>query len=260
MGALQLSEEHARGPITPAAAQEILDGIEMLRAVGLPLSIDDELSVRLQAQGLMGSGEVDEDGLRRIISSSKWQRGRSGNPRGRPKRTREIECAPELAARRRDFGAIVDEGTPTNPSFSARWWEGGSRRRKRGFATPEEAHSFLTSIQNSHGNEHIDRMAARLDELERKINSIVTPAAQSPSQSQLDTPAALEETELTPAEAETLRDLLRADGYAEIAKAASLHQQPILAAACGLKCQRSTIKLVRQFLSRVSKVSTFVLT
>lgn len=57
---------------------------------------------------------------------------------------------------RRDFGAIDSEGTPTNPSFSARWWEGGSRRRKRGFATRTEAQAFLARIQTALGDGLLD--------------------------------------------------------------------------------------------------------
>lgn len=48
---------------------------------------------------------------------------------------------------RRDFGSIRSEGTPTEPAFSVRWWEGGKQRRKRGFRTRTEAEAFLARIR-----------------------------------------------------------------------------------------------------------------
>jgi integrase len=47
--------------------------------------------------------------------------------------------------RRRDFGVVITDGTPTHPSFSVRWWEGTRQRRKRGFRTKTEASAFLAS-------------------------------------------------------------------------------------------------------------------
>lgn len=50
-------------------------------------------------------------------------------------------------AGRRDFGAIYSEGTPTAPSFAVRWYEGGRRRRKRGFGTRTEAAAHLARVR-----------------------------------------------------------------------------------------------------------------
>jgi integrase len=52
-------------------------------------------------------------------------------------------------AGRRDFGAIYAEGTPTNPSFAVRWYEGGKRRRKRGLRTRGDADAFLARVQTA---------------------------------------------------------------------------------------------------------------
>jgi integrase len=52
-------------------------------------------------------------------------------------------------SRRRDFGAILSDGTPTNPAFSCRWQEGGKWRRKRGFRTKTEAAAFLARIRTA---------------------------------------------------------------------------------------------------------------
>src|SRR5438876_122413 len=48
---------------------------------------------------------------------------------------------------RRDFGSIKADGTPTEPRFSAMWWEGGRQRRKRGFGTRTDAASFLARVR-----------------------------------------------------------------------------------------------------------------
>ncbi len=50
---------------------------------------------------------------------------------------------------RRDFGSIKADGTPTDPRFSAMWWEGGRQRRKRGFRTRTEAEAFLARIRTA---------------------------------------------------------------------------------------------------------------
>jgi integrase len=50
---------------------------------------------------------------------------------------------------RRDFGAIYSEGTTTAPTFTVRWYEGGRRRRKRGFRTKGEAQAFLARIRTA---------------------------------------------------------------------------------------------------------------
>lgn len=52
-------------------------------------------------------------------------------------------------AGRRDFGAVYEEGTPTAPSFSVRWYEGGKRRRKRGFGTRKDAGGFLARVRTA---------------------------------------------------------------------------------------------------------------
>jgi integrase len=48
---------------------------------------------------------------------------------------------------RRDFGSIISHGTPTAPSFSAVWLEGGRKRRKRGFTTRTDAESHLARVR-----------------------------------------------------------------------------------------------------------------
>jgi hypothetical protein len=48
---------------------------------------------------------------------------------------------------RRDFGSIKTDGTPTDPRFSVRWFEGGRMRRKRGFGTRGEAEAFLARVR-----------------------------------------------------------------------------------------------------------------
>jgi integrase len=50
---------------------------------------------------------------------------------------------------RRDFGSIKNDGTPTDPRFSVRWWEGGKMRRKRGFRTRGEAEAFLARVRTA---------------------------------------------------------------------------------------------------------------
>ena len=52
-------------------------------------------------------------------------------------------------AGRRDFGAIVSEGTPSAPSFAARWYEGGRRRRRRGFTSRTDAEAFLARVRTA---------------------------------------------------------------------------------------------------------------
>jgi integrase len=48
---------------------------------------------------------------------------------------------------RRDFGTIKSHGTPTEPLFSVRWWEGTSQRRRRGFTTRTDAETFLARVR-----------------------------------------------------------------------------------------------------------------
>ena len=48
-------------------------------------------------------------------------------------------------AGRRDFGTIKADGM----RFSARWYEGGKRRHKRGFKTRTEAEAFLSRIRTA---------------------------------------------------------------------------------------------------------------
>lgn len=48
---------------------------------------------------------------------------------------------------RRDFGSIKTDGTPTDPRFSAVWWEGGRQRRRRGFDTRTDAEAFLARVR-----------------------------------------------------------------------------------------------------------------
>ncbi len=53
---------------------------------------------------------------------------------------------------RRDFGSIYAHGTPTEPRFSVMWWEGGRRRRKRGFRTRTDAAAFLAKVRTAMGD------------------------------------------------------------------------------------------------------------
>ena len=55
-------------------------------------------------------------------------------------------------ASRRDFGSIKTDGTPTDPRFSAMWWEGGKQHRKRGFRTRTETSAFLAKVRTSMGD------------------------------------------------------------------------------------------------------------
>src|SRR5690349_21575396 len=65
---------------------------------------------------------------------------------------------------RRDFGSIKVDGTPTEPRFSAVWWEGGRQRRKRGFTKRTDAEAFLA------------RVRVELDDGTRRVGDpIVTP-------------------------------------------------------------------------------------
>lgn len=48
---------------------------------------------------------------------------------------------------RRDFGTVVDLGTPTNPSFMIRWREAGRKRARRGFTSRREAQEELARIR-----------------------------------------------------------------------------------------------------------------
>jgi integrase len=50
---------------------------------------------------------------------------------------------------RRDFGSVYTDGTATDPRFSVMWWEGGKRRRKRGFRTRTDAAAFLARIRTA---------------------------------------------------------------------------------------------------------------
>lgn len=50
---------------------------------------------------------------------------------------------------RRDFGTIKTDGTPTEPRFSAVWWEGGKQRRRRGFTTRTDAEAFLARVRTA---------------------------------------------------------------------------------------------------------------
>ncbi|MCG5054627.1 MAG: site-specific integrase [Myxococcales bacterium] len=50
-------------------------------------------------------------------------------------------------ASKRDFGSVVSTGTPTAPSFTVRWVEGGRRRGRRGFRTKTEAQAFLAKVR-----------------------------------------------------------------------------------------------------------------
>jgi integrase len=56
---------------------------------------------------------------------------------------------PKRRTSRRSFGAIYSEGTSTLPSFTVRWYEGGKRRRKRGFTTRKDAAAFLARVQTA---------------------------------------------------------------------------------------------------------------
>jgi hypothetical protein len=48
---------------------------------------------------------------------------------------------------RRDFGTINTDGTPTEPRFSALWWEGGRQRRRRGFENRTDAEALLARVR-----------------------------------------------------------------------------------------------------------------
>src|SRR4051794_2085827 len=62
--------------------------------------------------------------------------------------TRETPAKrPRRRAGRRDFGTIKNGGTPTAPSFSVRWYEGGRMRRKRGFTTRTDAAAHLARVR-----------------------------------------------------------------------------------------------------------------
>jgi len=50
---------------------------------------------------------------------------------------------------RRDFGTVKEEGTPTDPRFSVRWYEGGKQRRKRGFSRRIDAEAFLARVRTA---------------------------------------------------------------------------------------------------------------
>ena len=52
-------------------------------------------------------------------------------------------------AGRRDFGTIKSDGSPTNPRFSVRWYEGGRQRRKRGFEQRGDAEGFLARVRTA---------------------------------------------------------------------------------------------------------------
>lgn len=71
---------------------------------------------------------------------------------------------------RRDFGVIIPEGTPSRPSFSIRWWEGGKWRRKRGFPTKTAAGAKLALIRTS--------LASGLLEADRRAEIALSTAAE----------------------------------------------------------------------------------
>lgn len=48
---------------------------------------------------------------------------------------------------RRDFGSVASHGTPTDPQFSAVWFEGGRKRRRRGFTRRTDAEAFLARVR-----------------------------------------------------------------------------------------------------------------
>jgi integrase len=48
---------------------------------------------------------------------------------------------------RRDFGSIKVDGTPSDPRFSAVWWEGARQRRKRGFTKRTDAEDHLARVR-----------------------------------------------------------------------------------------------------------------
>lgn len=48
---------------------------------------------------------------------------------------------------RRDFGSIEAHGTPSDPRFSAVWWEGSRKRRRRGFTERTKAEAFLARVR-----------------------------------------------------------------------------------------------------------------
>ncbi len=50
---------------------------------------------------------------------------------------------------RRDFGSIKTDGTPSEPRFSAVWWEAGRQRKKRGFTTRGDAEAFLARVRTA---------------------------------------------------------------------------------------------------------------
>lgn len=54
-----------------------------------------------------------------------------------------------MKRRRRDFGVIIADGTPTNPSFSARWRDGGRHRRKSGFPSRTAAAEHLAMVRTA---------------------------------------------------------------------------------------------------------------
>lgn len=65
--------------------------------------------------------------------------------------------------RRRDFGSIKADGTPSAPSFSAMWWEGGRQRRKRGFETRTEAADFLARVRVTLADQPLEAAPVAVD-------------------------------------------------------------------------------------------------
>jgi integrase len=62
----------------------------------------------------------------------------------------EKNAAPKRRrAGRRDFGSIYADGSATDLRFSVMWWEGGKRRRKRGFRTRGDAGAFLARVRTA---------------------------------------------------------------------------------------------------------------
>src|SRR5436190_1217748 len=71
----------------------------------------------------------------------------SGAPQEIPQAVRPKAPSRRRRAGRRDFGVIISHGTPTEPAFSVRWWEGGKSRRRRGFTTRDDAEPCLARIR-----------------------------------------------------------------------------------------------------------------
>ncbi len=59
----------------------------------------------------------------------------------------ERQGRPRRRQGRRDFGSIETHGTPSDPRFSAVWWEGTRKRRRRGFTERTKAEAFLARVR-----------------------------------------------------------------------------------------------------------------